>query len=274
QRLYIETTRRVKKRAEQIAKELNITGPFNIQFLAHKNKIQVIECNLRASRSFPFCSKVFKQNMIEIATKAILDQKIKKVDKSSLDLDHVGVKAPQFSFSRLKGADPISGVEMASTGEVGCIGHELNDAFLKAMLSVGFVIPEKSIFFSADVIEDRVDFLDSFKKLKKLGFTLFSSEETLLFMKEKGIEVKELYLPLQNRTPNVLDYIKEHRIDLVINIPKNNSDIESKNDYLIRRTAVDFEIPLITNLQIAKRMTDALEYYKQKGLDILSWEEY
>ena len=274
QRLYIETTKRVKKRAEQIAKELNITGPFNIQFLAHKNKIQVIECNLRASRSFPFCSKVFKQNMIEIATKAILDQKIKKVDKSSLDLDHVGVKAPQFSFSRLKGADPISGVEMASTGEVGCIGHELNDAFLKAMLSVGFVIPEKSIFFSADVIEDRVDFLDSFKKLKKLGFTLFSSEETLLFMKEKGIEVKELYLPLQNRTPNVLDYIKEHRIDLVINIPKNNCDSESKNDYSIRRTAVDFEIPLITNIQIAKRMTDALEYHKQNGLDILSWEEY
>ncbi len=274
QRLYIETIRRVKKSAQQIAKELNITGPFNIQFLAHKNKIQVIECNLRASRSFPFCSKVFKQNMIEIATKAILKQKVERVDKSLVDLDHVGVKAPQFSFSRLKGADPISGVEMASTGEVGCIGHEPNDAFLKAMLSVGFTIPEKKIFFSADLIEDRVDFLDSAKKLTKLGFSLFASADTASFLVEKGVEVKILFLPLKDKKLNVIDYIKEHRIDLVINIPKNNSDIESKNDYLIRRTAVDFEVPLITNLQIAKRMADALEYYKQKGLDILSWEEY
>ena len=212
--------------------------------------------------------------MIEIATKAILGQKTIRVDKSSLDLDYVGVKAPQFSFSRLKGADPISGVEMASTGEVGCIGRELNDAFLKAMLSVGFTIPQKNIFFSADLIEDRVDFLDSAKKLMKLGFTLFASAETSEFLGKNDVDVKVLFLPLIDKKPNVLDRIKEHKMDLVINIPKNNSDSEAKNDYLIRRTAVDFEVPLITNLQIAKRMTDALEYYKQNGLDILSWEEY
>jgi len=274
QQLYIETIRRVKKRVRQIAKELNITGPFNIQFLAHKNKIQVIECNLRASRSFPFCSKVFKQNMIEIATKAILKQKVERVDKSSLDLDYVGVKVPQFSFSRLKGADPISGVEMASTGEVGCLGHELNNAFLKAMLSAGFTIPKKNIFFSADLIEDRVDFLDSFKKLEKLGFTLFSSTDTSSFLKETGINAKELYMPLEKKKPNVIDFIKNNKIDLVLNIPQNNSGNESREDSLIRRTAVDFGIPLITNIQIAKRMTDALEYYQENGLDILSWEEY
>jgi carbamoyl-phosphate synthase large subunit len=274
QKLYVETIRRVKKVVESIAKSLEITGPFNIQFLAYKNKISVIECNLRASRSFPFCSKVFKQNMIALATRAILNQPVKPIERSSLDLDYVGVKAAQFSFTRLKGADPTLGVEMASTGEVGCLGHELNEAFLKAFLSVGFKIPEKNILLSTGPLESKGKFLKSALKLKQMGYTLYTSPGSGRFLRDNGVEVEILNWPLDNKHPNIANYLSEGKIDLVINIPKNNLKEELKNDYTIRRMAVDFEIPLITNLQVAVQLVDALEYYKKNSLEILAWDEY
>ncbi|MCD4657103.1 MAG: carbamoyl-phosphate synthase (glutamine-hydrolyzing) large subunit [Planctomycetes bacterium] len=274
QHLYIETIRRVKKISRQIAKSLRITGPFNIQFLAYKNNIKVIECNLRASRSFPFCSKVFKQNMIDYATRAILGDDVKPVEKSSLDLDYVGVKAAQFSFSRLKGADPTLGVEMASTGEVGCIGHELNEAFLKAFLSVGFKIPKKNILLSTGPLEKKARFLESAIKLKEMGYYLYASPGTGKFLEDYGIDAEILNWPLSEKKPNIKDFIMKKKIDLVLNIPKNNQKEELENDYLIRRLAVDFEIPLITNLKVAIQMIDALESLRDNKLDILSWDEY
>ena len=274
QRLYIETTRKVKKTAREIAAALNITGPFNIQFLAKENNIKVIECNLRASRSFPFCSKIFKHNMIDIATRAILGEDVKPIEKSSLDLDYVGVKAAQFSFSRLKGADPILGVEMSSTGEVACIGHEINDAFLKAFISVGFKVPKKGILLSTGPIDSKIKFLSEAVKLKEMGYELFATPGTSGFLKNNGVETTLLYWPLDKKNPNVNDYLVNKKIDLVINIPKNNQRQELENDYAIRRTTVDFEIPLITNLQIATQMVDAIEFYKMNKMEIVPWGEY
>jgi len=274
QRLYIETMRRVKKVARQVAKALDITGPFNIQFIAHKNEIKVIECNLRASRSFPFCSKVLKHNMIDLATKAILGADVKPVEKSSFDLDYVGVKAAQFSFSRLKGADPTLGVEMSSTGEVGCLGHELNEAFLKAFISVGFKIPKKNILLSTGPIESKAKFLESAEKLQAMGYKLYSTPGTGHFLQENKINVEILNWPLDDKFPNVMEYLTTGKIDLVINIPKNNLKEELKNDYMIRRTAVDFDVSLITNLQVAIQMIDALEFHKKHKLEILAWCEY
>jgi len=274
QRLYIETTRKVKKTARQIAEALKITGPFNIQFLAKENNIKVIECNLRASRSFPFCSKIFKQNMIDIATRAILGEDVKPVEKSSLDLDYVGVKASQFSFSRLKGADPILGVEMSSTGEVACLGHEINEAFLKAFISVGFKIPKKTILLSTGPMDSKIKFLSRAVKLKEMGYELFATPGTSEFLKKNGLEATTLHWPLDNKEPNVQDYLTNKKVDLVINIPKNNLRRELENDYAIRRTAVDFEIPLITNLQIATQMVDAIEFYRDNKLEIIPWSEY
>ena len=274
QRLYVETIRKVKRIARKIAKGLNITGPFNIQFLAYHNKVSVIECNLRASRSFPFCSKIFKKNMIEIATKVILGEKIDPIEKSAFDLDYVGVKAAQFSFPRLKGADPVLGVEMASTGEVACMGSEIDDAFLKAMVSVGQHIPEKNILLSTGTIEEKAQFIESSRILQKLNYSLYGSLGTAKFLKRNGIEITPLYMPLTKRSPNILDYLKENKFDLVLNIPKSNMKTELKNDYLIRRTAVDFEIPLITDIKVAIQFVNALEHYKKHGLEIKSWEEY
>ena len=274
QRLYVETIRRVKRIARKIAVGLNITGPFNIQFLAYHNKIKVIECNLRASRSFPFCSKIFKKNMIELATNAILGEKIEPIEKSVFDLDYVGVKAAQFSFPRLKGADPILGVEMASTGEVACIGSEINDAFLKAMVSSGQHIPKKTVLLSTGPIEDKVQFIESAIKLQDMGYSLYGSLGTARFLKRSKISIIHLYMPLTKREPNILDYLKDKKFDLVLNIPKNNQRTELKNDYLIRRTAVDFEIPLITDIKVAIQFVSALEHYKKHGLEIKSWDEY
>jgi carbamoyl-phosphate synthase large subunit len=274
QRLYIETIRRVKKITRQIAKSLNITGPFNIQFLAYSNQVRVIECNLRASRSFPFSSKVYKQNMIDLATRAILGERLKPVEKSLLDLDYVGVKAAQFSFSRLKGADPTLGVEMASTGEVGCLGHELNEAFLKSFISIGFKIPKKTILLSTGPLTNKGRFLKSALKLKQMGYALYASPGTGKFLKANNIDAKILYWPRYDKKPNIADYLQRGKIDLVINIPKSNLREDLQNDYLTRRMAVDFEVPLITNLQVAMQMVEALEYYRENGLDILSWEEY
>jgi len=274
QKLYIETVRQVKRIAEKIAKTLSISGPFNIQFLAYKNKVEVIECNLRASRSFPFCSKVFKHNFVEYATKALLGQEMKRVETSSFDLPYFGVKAAQFSFSRLKGADPVLGVEMSSTGEVACFGSHFQDAFLKAFLSAGFKIPAKTILLSTGPIESKAEFLESARTLVHLGYHLYASEGTGKFLSENAVPVEVLCWPLEHQKPNIVDFITQHKIDLVINIPKNNRDEELQNDALIRRAAVDFGVPLITDIKIAIAMVSALEYYRQNELEIKAWGEY
>ncbi|MDR1466177.1 MAG: carbamoyl-phosphate synthase (glutamine-hydrolyzing) large subunit [Treponema sp.] len=274
QRLYIETIRKIRKISEAIARALNITGPFNVQFLAQRNHVRVIECNLRASRSFPFCSKVSGVNMIEMAVRALLDEPVQKAPASALDLEWVGVKAAQFSFSRLRGADPVSGVEMASTGEVGCIGEDLHDAFLKALLSVGYHIPKKRILLSTGTMEEKIDFLDSAKKLLEMGYELFASHGTARFLNNNGVPTIDLNWPLEKKEPNIADMIRSREIDMIINVPKNNGARELKNNYLIRRLAVDFEIPLFTNVKVAREFIDALEYKRARGLEIKAWEEY
>ncbi|MEE9190445.1 MAG: ATP-grasp domain-containing protein, partial [Candidatus Neomarinimicrobiota bacterium] len=274
QRLYVETIRKVKRIAKKIAEGLNITGPFNIQFLAYHNKVRVIECNLRASRSFPFCSKVFKKNMIEIATNVILGEVIEPIEKSAFDLDYVGVKAAQFSFPRLKGADPVLGVEMASTGEVACIGSEIDDAFLKAMISVGQDIPKKNILLSTGPVESKAQFLESARILQKLDYTIYASGGTAKFLNNNAVEAVRLYMPLDKKQPNIMDYLLNKKIELVLNVPKNHLRTELRNGYLIRRAAVDFEIPLITDIKVAIQYVSGLEYYKKHGLEIKSWEEY
>jgi carbamoyl-phosphate synthase large subunit len=274
QRLYIETIRKIRKISEAIARALNITGPFNVQFLAQRNHVRVIECNLRASRSFPFCSKVSRVNMIEMAMRALLDEPVQKAPASALDLEWVGVKAAQFSFSRLRGADPVSGVEMASTGEVGCIGEDLHDAFLKALLSVGYRIPKKRILLSTGTMEEKIDFLDSAKKLLEMGYELFASHGTAKFLNDNGVTTVALNWPLEKSEPNIADMIRSREVDMIINVPKNNGTKELKNNYLIRRLAVDFDIPLFTNVKVAREFIDALEYKRAKGLEIKAWEEY
>ncbi|MDR2501000.1 MAG: carbamoyl-phosphate synthase (glutamine-hydrolyzing) large subunit [Treponema sp.] len=274
QRLYIETIRKIRKISAQIARALEITGPFNIQFLAQRNHVRVIECNLRASRSFPFCSKVSRVNMIEMAVRAMLDEPVQKTAASSLDLEWVGVKAAQFSFSRLHGADPVLGVEMASTGEVGCIGMDLHDAFLKALLSVGYRLPKKNILLSTGTIEEKLDFLDSARKLERMGYELFASRGTAKFLLANSVPVRALNWPLESKEPNIASYIRRREIDMIINIPKNNRALELKNDYIIRRMAVDFDIPLFTNIKVAREFIDALVYDREKGLEIKAWEEY
>ncbi|MDR0497417.1 MAG: carbamoyl-phosphate synthase large subunit, partial [Treponema sp.] len=278
QRLYVETIRKIRRISEQIAKALNITGPFNIQFLAQRGRIRVIECNLRSSRSFPFCSKVSRVNMIEMAVRAMLDENVEKAPASALELEWVGVKAAQFSFSRLHGADPVTGVEMSSTGEVGCIGTDLSDAFLKALLSVGYRIPKKGvgskILLSTGPIEDKLNFLNSARLLIKMGFELFASRGTAKFLSGNGVEVKSLNWPLETKEPNIASYIKRREVDMIINIPKNNHETELKNDYLIRRMAVDFDIPLFTNIKVAKEFIDAMVWERERGVEIKAWEEY
>jgi carbamoyl-phosphate synthase large subunit len=274
QRLYIETIRKIRKISEAIARALNITGPFNVQFLAQRNHVRVIECNLRASRSFPFCSKVSRVNMIEMAMRALLDEPVQKAPASALDLEWVGVKAAQFSFSRLRGADPVSGVEMASTGEVGCIGEDLHDAFLKALLSVGYRIPKKRILLSTGTMEEKIDFLDSAKKLLDMGYELFASHGTAKYLNNNNVPTTALNWPLEKKEPNIADMIRSHEIDMIINVPKNNGAKELKNNYLIRRLAVDFDVPLFTNIKAAREFIDALEYKRIRGLEIKAWEEY
>jgi len=278
QKLYIETIRRVKEIAKKIAAELKITGPFNIQFLAKNNMVKVIECNLRASRSFPFSSKVTGYNFIEIATQAMLHKKtlayFRKQNYKTLDLDHVGVKAPQFSFSRLKGADPVTGVEMASTGEVACFGDDMYEAFLKAMISVGFQLPKKNVLLSIGKIEDKAGFLPSARRLTEIGYELFATDGTAAFLQENGIKVTALHKIRSGEKPNLIDALSEKKIDLVINIPKSYSREEVTDGYLIRRKAIDFNIPLVTNLQVAEVTVQALKLYKQGELKIKDWAQY
>jgi carbamoyl-phosphate synthase large subunit len=274
QRTYIETMRRVKSIAREIAEVLRISGPFNIQFIAKDNEIKVIECNLRASRSFPFISKVTKNNFIDIATQVIMNKKISKSQLSSFDLDYVGVKSPQFSFTRLKGSDPVIGVEMSSTGEVGCIGEDFEEAFLKSLISIGFRIPDKTILLSTGSLEDKLDFLQEAKMLYDLGFKFYATGGTAKFLEEHGMKAQVLYWPLEKKEPNTSTYISSGKIDLVINIPKNTEKTELTNGYLIRRSAVDHNVPLLTNPQLAKRFVKSLMTKRVKDLKTKSVEEY
>ncbi len=275
QKLYIETIRRIKKIAREIAKGLEITGPFNIQFLAKDNDIKVIECNLRASRSFPFVSKVMKLNLIEIATKVMLGIHVEKPDKSLFELDYVGVKAPQFSFARLLNADPVLGVDMASTGEVGCIGENYYEAILKAMLSVGYRIPVKNVMISSGPSRGKIELLNSAKMLRTKGINIFATAGTHKFLMENGVDNTLLHWPdEENQSPNTIEYIKEKKIDLVINIPKNYTSRELKNDYTIRRSAIDYNIPLITNSRVASAFIYAICKYEIEDISIKSWDEY
>lgn len=274
QKLYIETIRRIKKIARQISKELNISGPFNIQFLAKDNDIKVIECNLRASRSFPFVSKVLKSNFIEIAAQIMLGIKVEKPMKSIFDLDYVGIKAPQFSFSRLQKADPVLGVEMASTGEVGCLGEDYYEAILKAMLSVGYTIPKNNILLSTGPARTTIELLESAKLLYEKNYNLFATPETHQFLNANGIESTQLYLPNDKSRPNIIDYIRNKIVELVVNIPKGLTSDELNNDYLIRRASVDFNIPLLTNSRLAGAFIYAFCKRGYSDLSIKSWQEF
>ena len=271
QRLYVETARKIKSISRRIAKELNITGPFNIQYLARENRIKVIECNLRASRTFPFASKVLKRNFIDLATRAILGEDPKRVEGSALDLDRVGVKAAQFSFQRLKGADPTMGVAMASTGEVGCIGRDMEEALLLALRSVGFKLGKKTVLVSAGPPEKKDAWIPIFRRLEEMGYRFYATSGTARFMRKVGFETDTLRWPLEKRSPNSLDYIRGGEIGLVINIPKSNEEIELSNDYMIRRAAVDNGIPLLTNLSLTKRLFESLEVNDLYDLPV---EEY
>ncbi len=274
QKLYLETIRRIKKTTKKIAAALNISGPFNIQYLAKDNKIKVIECNLRSSRTFPFVSKTLNINFIDLATRIMLNEDVPKPEKSAFELDYVGVKAPQFSFTRLRGADPISGVEMASTGEVACFGEDVHDAFLKSLISTNVRLPKKNILLSTGPIKAKTAFLKNAELLKVKGYNLFASEGTWKFLTSQGIDSTLLHWPLDNKKPNILDYIKEKKLDLVINIPKNFEEEELSNDYIIRRKSVDFSIPLITNIQCANLFVESICKYSQEDLEIKEWKEY
>jgi carbamoyl-phosphate synthase large subunit len=274
QKLYFETVRRIKRITRKIAHELNISGPFNIQYLARDNDIKVIECNLRASRSMPFVSKVLKTNLIEIATRVMLGLPVQPLDKSTFDLDYLGVKASQFSFARLLKADPVLGVEMASTGEVGCIGDDYYETLLKSMLSVGYRVPEKNILMSTGTMRDKVELLQPARLLVEKGYKIFATKGTAMFLVENGVEATPLAWPDEDRHPNVLDYLKNRKIDMVINIPKNLSKNELNNDYTIRRGAVDFNIPLITNARLANAFLTAICKNSLDDIKIKSWDEY
>ncbi|MFC2171747.1 carbamoyl-phosphate synthase (glutamine-hydrolyzing) large subunit [Acidobacteriota bacterium] len=274
QRTYLETMRRIHKITTQVARSLAINGPFNIQFLAKNNQVMVIECNLRASRSFPFVSKVLKDNFIDTAIRVIMGRPAQVTHHSFLDLDYVGVKAPHFSFTRLEGTDPTLGVEMASTGEVACLGWDFDEAFLKALISVGFRFPLKNVLLSTGPIESKAAFLPGVRRLENLGIKFFATQGTAEFMQSHGIETTVLRWPLEGGSPNALEVIKERKVDLVINIPKHFQKEELTNDYIIRRTAVDFGVPLITNLQLAQRLTEALSRIRIEDLKVRSWRKY
>ena len=275
QKLYVETARRIKKISKQIAKELHISGPFNIQYLAKENDIKVIECNLRASRSFPFVSKVLKINLIELATRIMLGLPVEKPAKSLFDLDYVGVKASQFSFNRLQKADPVLGVDMASTGEVGCLGEDSRSALLKSMLSVGQRIPEKNILLSTGDGKQKAEMLVTSVMLRKHGYKLFATPGTSRYLTENGVENTMVHWPSEvGQQPQAIDLLRNKEIDLVVNVPKNLSTGELSNGYKIRRAAIDLNIPLITNARLASAFINAFCTLKLDDLDIKCWQEY
>ena len=275
QKLYVETVRRIKRISKQIAKELNISGPFNIQYLAKGNEIKVIECNLRASRSFPFVSKVLKINFIELATRIMLGLPVEKPHKNEFDLDYVGIKASQFSFNRLQKADPVLGVDMTSTGEVGCIGDDVSEAILKSMLSVGLRIPQKNILLSTGTAKQKVDMLDAAKMLASKGYNLFATGGTHRFLQENGVPSTLVYWPSETgMQPQALDMLHEKKIDMVVNIPRDLSVGELDNGYRIRRAATDLNIPLITNARLASAFIKAFCTLSVDDIQIKSWQEY
>ena len=275
QKLYVETVRRIKRISRVIARELNISGPFNIQYLARENDIKVIECNLRASRSFPFVSKVLKINLIELATKVMLGLPVEKPNKNLFELDYVGIKASQFSFNRLQKADPVLGVDMASTGEVGCIGSDTSCAVLKAMLSVGYRIPKKNILLSTGTPKQKVEMLSAARLLQQKGYKLFATGGTSKFLTENGVENTQVYWPSEtNQQPQALDMLHKKEIDMVVNIPKNLTAGELSNGYKIRRAAIDLNVPLITNARLASAFINAFCTMTLDDLAIKSWAEY
>ena len=275
QKLYVETMRRIKKVSSQIAKALNITGPFNIQYLAKNNDIKVIECNLRASRSFPFVSKVLKLNFIDIATKAMMGLPVEKPGKNIFDLDYVGIKASQFSFSRLQGADPVLGVDMASTGEVGCIGVDTNEAILKSMLSVGYSVPRKAVLLSTGSPKQKIDMLDAAHMLHNKGYRIYATGGTHQFLTDNGIPAIKVYWPSQSECqPQALDLLHDKEIDLVVNIPKDLTATELSNGYKIRRAAIDLNVPLLTNARLASAFIQAFTTLPVDEIEIKSWDEY
>ena len=275
QKIYFETARRIKKISRQIAKELNICGPFNIQYLAKNNDVKVIECNLRASRSFPFVSKVLKRNFIETATRIMLNAPYTQPDKSAFDVDCIGVKASQFSFARLQNTDPILGVDMASTGEVGCIGDDFNEAMLTAMLAVGYDIPKKNVMVSSGSARSKVDLLDGCRMLYEKGYQIYATAGTHKFLVENGIDnAIEVSWPDEHRDNNVMDMIAGHAFDLIINVPKNYTKHEMTNGYKIRRAAIDHNIPLITNARLAGAFIESFCAVSLQNIPIKSWKEY
>jgi carbamoyl-phosphate synthase large subunit len=274
QKVYFETIRRIKRISRKIAAELNISGPFNIQFLARDNFVKVIECNLRASRSFPFVSKVLDQDFIEMATRIMLGEKVEKPNKSIFDVEHIGVKASQFSFSRLTKADPVLGVDMSSTGEVGCIGDDYYEAILKAMMSVGYKTPSKGVLLSTGDIKSKVELLNSCRLMQERGLQLYATGGTADFLESHGIMCTRVHWPDEEAKPNSVDLLKQGRIDFVVNIPKNLSSGELQNDYIIRRTAVDLNIPIITNARLASAYITAFCTVADDEIQIKSWNSY
>ena len=281
QKIYFETARRIKKISRRIAKELNISGPFNIQFLAKNNEVKVIECNLRASRSFPFVSKVLKRNFIETATRIMLDAPYSRPDKSAFDIDWIGVKASQFSFSRLHQADPVLGVDMSSTGEVGCIGDDFNEALLNSMLSVGYEIPKKNILISSGNALQKADLLNACKLLHERGYNLYGTEGTAKYLNENGVPAERVIWPTEAQNPELagqyrqaMEMLANKEIDLVVNIPKNFSTGELTNGYHVRRAAIDYNIPLITNARLATAFIRAFCAMSIDDIQIKSWDQY
>ena len=276
QQIYFSTARQIKKISRRIAQELNISGPFNIQYLARKNEVKVIECNLRASRSFPFVSKVLKRNFIETATRIMLDAPYTRPDKSAFDIDRIGVKASQFSFARLQNADPVLGVDMSSTGEVGCLGDDFNEALLNALIATGYKIPKQSALLSSGATKSKVDLLDASHMLSKNGYHIYATAGTATFLNSHGIPTTPVFWPDErpHAENNVMKMIAEHKFDLIVNIPKNHSKRELTNGYRIRRGAIDHNIPLMTNARLAKAFIEAFCQMKQEDIQIKSWQEY
>lgn len=274
QHIYFSTVLQIKKIACKIAKELNISGPFNIQYLAKDRQVKVIECNLRASRSFPFVSKILKHNFIETATRIMLDAPYTPAGKGEFDIDRIGVKASQFSFARLQNADPVLGVDMSSTGEVGCLGDDFNEALLNALIATGYQLPKQSILISSGGAKGKVDMLEPCKKLAEKGFTIYATEGTSQFLNENGIRATAVAWPDEEKNENVLQMIAAHKFDLIINVPKNNTKRELTNGYRIRRSAIDHNIPLMTNVRLAKAFVEAFCTLDENDLQIKSWQEY
>ena len=274
QHIYYSTIRQIKHISRAIANELNISGPFNIQFLAKNREVKVIECNLRASRSFPFVSKILKRNFIETATRIMLDAPYERPDKSEFDIDRIGVKASQFSFARLQNADPVLGVDMSSTGEVGCLGDDLYEALLNAMIATGYRLPKHSVLISSGAAKGKVSLLEPAKQLVKKGYEVYATGGTAQFFNDNGVKATAVSWPDEQGDRNVMEMIADHKFDLIVNVPKNHSKRELTNGYRIRRGAIDHNIPLITNVRLAKAFIEAFTAMTEDQIKIKSWQEY